>query len=158
MVCLTIAVAATPMQVRSRSRQSAMKVRKNHKVSRPAPSGAGQFLRAVPYVNESLALNRRSGGGAVAEVPLENPRYLVPPLSWLLPFSGKRRIELDAVGLAVLEMCDSHRSVEKIVEKFAADHKLSFREAQLPVTQFLRQLTRRGIVVLVGKTEDTDKL
>ena len=47
-------------------------------------------------------------------------------------------------------MCDGKKPVESIIEKFAAMHKLSFREAQLAVTQFLRELLQRGVVVVVG--------
>jgi hypothetical protein len=51
-------------------------------------------------------------------------------------------------------MCDGRRTVEAIIEEFAADHKLSFREAQLSVTQFLRQLTQRGLIAVVGESKD----
>jgi hypothetical protein len=47
--------------------------------------------------------------------------------------------------------------VERIVESFAADHKLTFREAQLSVTQFLRMLTERGVVAIVGLEQKAGK-
>ena len=111
---------------------------------------AGDFLRAVPHVNEALTLTPRPDGAVVAAVPMKRPKYLVPPISWVLPFSPVRKVELDRLGASVLEMCDGRRTIEKIVEEFAAGHKLTFREAQLSVTQFLRQLTQRGLVVIVG--------
>ena len=116
------------------------------------------FLGAVPHANREMAVEKGvrrdpGAGGAVVSVPLRRPRWLVPPLSWVIPFSSHRRVELDAVGLAVLQMCDGHRTVEEMIEKFARDNKLTFREAQLPVTQFLRQLTQRGIVAIVGGRE-----
>ena len=89
-------------------------------------------------------------GGALAKIPMRRPRWLVPPISWVLPFSSRRRIRLDAVGADVLNLCDGTNRVETVIEKFAAANKLSFREAQLPVTQFLQQLTERGLVVIVG--------
>ncbi|MCE5327443.1 MAG: PqqD family protein [Planctomycetaceae bacterium] len=123
----------------------------------PANAGAAPFLRTVPRLNASLDLERRSRGSVLVEVPMEKPWYMVPPVTWVLPIPRGRRIELDALGAAVLDLCDGRRNVEKIIELFADSHKLTFREAQLSVTQFLRQLTRRGIVVLVGLKEDTDK-
>ena len=111
---------------------------------------AAKLLAAVPYRNESMDLDLRENGTALAEVPLKRPRWLIPPFSWILPFSRVRRIELDAVGRSVLEQVDGKRTVESIVDNFAKIHKLSFREAQLPVTQFLQQLAERGIIALVG--------
>ena len=111
---------------------------------------SSEFLPAVPHVNQAMTTNRKADGGLVASVPVRRPRYLVPPLSWIMPFSSHRRIELDSLGASVLDMCDGRRSVEAIIEEFASDHKLSFREAQLAVTQFVRQLVKRGIVAMVG--------
>lgn len=118
---------------------------------------AGDILHAVPHVNEAMTLTSRPGGAVVAAVPMKRPKYLVPPISWVLPFSPVRKVELDRLGASVLEMCDGRRTVEKIVENFAAGHKLTFREAQLSVTQFLRQLTHRGLVVIVGLEEGNGK-
>jgi hypothetical protein len=47
--------------------------------------------------------------------------------------------------------------VETVIEKFAAANKLSFREAQLPVTQFLQQLTERGLVAIVGSPNEANE-
>ena len=109
------------------------------------------FLRAVPYANQDMDLTRKTDGTGTAVVPMAKPRYLVPPISWILPFGRSRRVSLDQVGMSVLDLCDGRRPVEKVIEIFAANNKLTFREAQLPVTLFLRQLTQRGIIAIVGK-------
>ena len=127
---------------------------------RKRPDGrttAATFLRARPHVNRAMKLDRRSDGTALATVPMRKPRYLVPPLSWILPFSSHRRVELDAVGAGVLDLCDGKRTVEGVIETFAAERKLTFRESQLAVGQFLRQLAQRGMVAIVGLNEDADK-
>jgi len=108
-----------------------------------------QLLSAVPHKNAAMTLEP-AGDGVLASVPLRRPRWLVPPISWIIPFSDRRRVRLDAPGKAVLELCDGKRTVEQIVETFAAENKLSFREGQLAVTQFLHELMRRGIVALVS--------
>jgi hypothetical protein len=113
-------------------------------------------LEAVPYVNQTMELTRRRDGSALASVPLRRPRFLVPPLSWILPFSSERRVQLDKMGMALLSLCDGRRTVEAVIEKFAEDHRLTFRESQLSVMQFLRQLTDRGIVAIVGLNKDAD--
>ncbi len=111
---------------------------------------SGDFLHATPRTNEAMEVSPLRDGGALAKIPMRRPRWLVPPISWVLPFSYRRRIRLDAVGADVLNLCDGINRVETVIEKFAAANKLSFREAQLPVTQFLQQLTERGLVVIVG--------
>jgi hypothetical protein len=77
----------------------------------------------------------------------------VPPLNWVLPFARERRIELDGLGLSVLNMCDEKATVERIVGSFAEMHSLSFREAQVPVVQFLKMLTQRGIIAIALPAE-----
>ncbi len=121
---------------------------------KPSQIGVGQFLRSRPMRNESMLVERRPDGTTLASVPLRRPAWLVPPLSWLMPFSSHRRIELDTVGSAVLDLCDGRRTVERIIEDFARKEKLSFREAQLPVTQFLGQLAERGMMAIVGFQKD----
>jgi hypothetical protein len=125
----------------------------------PAPSqiSVDQFLRAKPLRNVSMKMERRGDGTTLVSIPLRRPGWMVPPLSWLLPFSSHRRIELDTVGSEVLEMCDGSRTVERIIEDFASKEKLSFREAQLSVTQFLQQMSHRGMIAIVGIQKESPK-
>jgi hypothetical protein len=116
----------------------------------PKKRTAKDFLKAHPYKNSAIKITSKRNGTALVEVPMKKPKYLVPPFSWIIPFSSYRRVELDPVGARVLNLCDGERSVEQIIENFAQINKLSFREAQLSVTQFLRMLMERGIVALVG--------
>jgi len=109
-----------------------------------------QKLRSVPYRNEAMQISRHADGTVLASVPMKRPKYLVPPISWILPFSESRRVELDAIGAGVLDLCDGDRTVENVIERFAQQNKLTFREAQLSVMRFLGELTQRGMVVLVG--------
>lgn len=109
-----------------------------------------QMFKSVPHRNAAMRVEIREDGTALVSVPIRRPRYMIPPLSWLLPFSGKRRIELDTLGASVLDMCDGKTAVEKMITRFAAAHKLSFREAQAPVVQFLKMLTQRGVIAIVS--------
>lgn len=117
---------------------------------RPQPTPE-QMLKAVPHQNVHLRVESETDGGQQVSVPLKRPRWYVPPLSWVLPWRDRRRIQLDAVGTGVLNRCDGQTRVEQIVRAFAAQHKMSFREAQVPVTQFLKMLTKRGVIALVAQ-------
>ena len=119
------------------------------KRGRKQTGGPADLLKAVPFPNEAMETDRRRDGTALVSVPMRRPKWLVPPISWLLPYSSHRRVELDKPGTQVLEMCDGKRTVEKIIEEFAAIHRLTFRESQLAVTQFLRMLTERGVIAVV---------
>lgn len=112
-----------------------------------------RLLAAVPQKNEAATVERTAEGMLVS-IPVRRPRWLVPPLSWVVPFSQKRQVELDAAGRLVLESCDGRRTVEEVIERFAGEHKLSFRESQLAVTQFLRELVTRGVIAIVGTNEE----
>jgi hypothetical protein len=133
--------------------------RKRNKRSRgkPRPLATADFLRSTVERNRAAEVEKRRGGGCRVSVPMRRPRWMVPPISWLLPFSSHRRVELDRLGAEVLAACNGRRTVEEMIEKFAADHKLSFREAQVSVTTFIRQLVERGLVAVVGPEQDAPK-
>ena len=56
----------------------------------------------------------------MATIPVRRPAFLVPPLTWILPFSSVRRVDLDTLGAAILRQCDGTRTVHEIVAWFAA--------------------------------------
>jgi hypothetical protein len=114
-----------------------------------ARMAVSRMLAAVPHQNAAMTVEP-AGAGLLVTVPVRRPNWLVPPLSWVLPFPGHRRVQLDAPGSQVLRLCDGRRTVEEVIETFAKEHKLSFREGQVAVTAFLRELLRRGMVALVG--------
>lgn len=114
-----------------------------------------ELLSAVPVHNSSVTQTDGPDGKLLVEVPLKRPGWLIPPISWVLPFSSHRRVELDAIGASVFNACNGEQTVEEIIEAFAEAHALDFREAQLPVTQFLRQMTQRGLIALAGFDTET---
>ncbi len=112
-----------------------------------ARSGAENALDAVPCLRQDAGVTRH-GAFASVTVALKRSWLRRPPVNWLLPTASERRVRLDAVGTRVLELCDGGNSVEEIVELFAAEHRLSFREGQVAVAQFLQSLVAKGIVTL----------
>ena len=112
------------------------------------------ILESVPIRNASAVAKEGSRGGVLVEVPLKRPAYMVPPISWILPFSKTRRVKLDVLGVSMLHLCDGRRSVEAIIEQFAIDNKLTFRESQLSVMEFLRKLSERGVLVIAGISQE----
>ncbi|MGQ9662761.1 MAG: PqqD family protein [Kiritimatiellia bacterium] len=115
------------------------------------PTSAVELLDAVPLVNRAARLLPGSKGDTLAEIPMRRPRFLVPPLSWLLPYSRVRRVHLDRLGARILALCNGKNTVEEIIETFADEEKLTFREAQLAIIPFLQLVLQRGIVALLVK-------
>jgi len=59
-----------------------------------------------------------------------------------------KKLQLDELGTSVWDMIDGKFSVRKLVERFAKTHQLEAREAEVSVTQFIRELGRRGLIGL----------
>jgi hypothetical protein len=76
------------------------------------------------------------------------PQYLVPPLSWIVPFHPERRLVLDRLGTEVWTLSDGRHTVEQIVDLFAEGHKLTFHEARVAVTGYLKTLIERGVLAI----------
>ena len=57
-----------------------------------------------------------------------------------------KKLQLDLLGTSVWDMIDGNASVRQLISNFAAIHQLEPREAEVSVTQFLRELGRRGLI------------
>lgn len=106
-----------------------------------------QMLRCIPCQNQAMRM-QSEGGGALVTVPLRQTWWARAPLTWVFPVSRERRIQLDAVGSAVLTLCDGRRTVEDVIENVMKEYHLSFQEARVSVMQFMQMLTERGVVAL----------
>jgi hypothetical protein len=82
-------------------------------------------------------------------VKKRRPRFLVPPISWVIRPKLETRVEIEGLGVAILELCDGRRNVEAVVDEFAGLHALTFHESRVSVTLYLKALVQRGVVVLV---------
>ena len=89
------------------------------------------------------------------EVLLEYPLTVRPWLAAVAKRLGRsdqivqtKKLQLDAMGTAVWDLVDGKRSVRRIVQIFAEDHRLENREAEVSVTSFIRELGQRGLLGL----------
>jgi hypothetical protein len=108
-------------------------------------------LGCTPVKNRHVRESRLESG----EVVVHYPVAVHPWVARLVRFLGKEaaaprdgKLQLDALGTAVWGMIDGERSLRRIVAAFAASHQLEAREAEIAVTQFVRELGRRGLVGL----------
>jgi len=77
------------------------------------------------------------------------PWFLVPPLSWVLPLRRERGTVLDRLGTQVWNLCDGNRTVENVIDEFAAAHRLSFHESRAAITSYVQMLVARGAMAIV---------
>jgi hypothetical protein len=96
----------------------------------------------------SAAWNAENSRFEIA-IPCRKPRYLVPPISWIVRPPEKRTMVLDSIGIEVWEACAGERTVEEIIDQFASRHGLTFHEGRVAVVAFLKSLLERGAVVLL---------
>ena len=111
-------------------------------------TGWQAMLRAVPHRNAAARAEAAAAGGVTVTVPLQRPGWLVPPLTWVIRLSAVRTVRLDRLGGEVWQGCDGSGTVEALTDRFAAAHRLTFHEARVLVTEYLRSLVQRGVLAV----------
>ncbi|MFA7235996.1 MAG: PqqD family protein [Phycisphaeraceae bacterium] len=109
-----------------------------------------QFLDAMPTANAAIREQAVGDDRVVLVAPLKKRWFNGPPVTWFVPMKRERRVGLDALGTEVWRLCDGRHTTEQIMDLFAQRHRIHFHEARVCVSQFLRMLTERGMVAMVG--------
>jgi hypothetical protein len=107
-------------------------------------------LLGVPVRNEAAGVVDE-GDTVRLSVALRRPWWLVPPISWIIKPRGDRAFGLDELGTEVWRLCDGERTVEQIIEAFAERHRLTFHEGRVSVMTYLKELMRRGLLVIAAE-------
>ena len=114
------------------------------------PLSRREALEYTPVRSRQISEIRLDSGEVVIEYPL-----IVRP--WMAALAGRlgggqakqtKKLQLDALGTSVWDLVDGKRSVRTIIQIFAKAHCLGNREAEVSVTNFLRQLGQRGLLGL----------
>ena len=113
-----------------------------------------RMLAAVPVPNHAASISHTASSANAAgplriTVPRKKSRFMRPPFNWLIRPPATRSITLDRIGEQVWRLCDGRRSVEAIVDAFAQAHRLTFHEARVSVTNYIRMLAERGALAIV---------
>ncbi len=114
-----------------------------------------RMLTARPVRNEAARLGQSGEGNVTVRVTKQRPWYLLPPLSWIVPFRRERAAALDRVGSRVWRLCDGERTVEGVIDEFASSYHLTFHEARVAVTGYLKELIQRGVLAISIPEDDT---
>ena len=110
-----------------------------------------EALDRIPVKNRQISENRLETG----EIVIGYPVTMRPLFAGLAKrFGGQevrtqiKKLQLDELGTSVWNLMDGRRSVRQLVKMFAETHQLETREAEVSVTQFIRELGRRGLIAM----------
>ena len=110
-----------------------------------------EALDRIPVKNRQISENRLETG----EVIIHYPVTMRPFFAGLAKrFGGQeaqiqvKKLQLDELGTSVWNLMDGKRSVRQLIKMFAGTHQLETREAEVSVTQFIRELGRRGLIAM----------
>jgi hypothetical protein len=110
-----------------------------------------EALDRIPVKNRQISENRLETGDVVIHYPV----IMRPFFAGLAKrFGGQevqtqmKKLQLDELGTSVWNLMDGNRSVRQLVKMFTETHQLETREAEVSVTQFIRELGRRGLIAM----------
>ena len=110
-----------------------------------------EALKCTPVINSQVVADRLETGVVQIRYPVTIRPFFA---TWVKRFGGPdnyvqtKMLELDELGSSVWDLIDGKRSVRQLIQIFAETHQLQFREAEVAVTQFIRELGRRGLIGL----------
>ncbi len=113
------------------------------------------MLSARLVRNAAARVEQRPGSRVMVYVKTAKPRFMVPPISWIVPVRRERGAALDCLGTQLWNLCDGSRTVEEVIDAFAALHSLSFHEARAAVTGYARTLIERGVLAIALPEQPT---
>lgn len=123
--------------------------------ARPLSDWIDEQMRSIPLKTKGVTAKKTGLGGLDLAIPLVH-RGIASRLRPILKLSDVKRIELDALGAHLYDLCDGTRSVEQIVELYQREWKLTFFESRALILSYLRLLSRRNLILFL-KPEDEAK-
>jgi hypothetical protein len=109
-----------------------------------------EILAAVPVRNSLVEWEANDQEEVVLKVPRRQDRvgrvlhrvFVAPPF---------KQVVLDEVGSDVWQLCTGENDVDTIVKTLAKKYKLSRREVELSLANYLRTLAQRGLIGLTKR-------
>ena len=119
-------------------------------MGRPLPRiNKQRALTAIPVQNSEVTTEVSASGHILIRYPVTLRPWMA---KWLQRLKGSspqirfRKLQLDNLGTDVWRMIDGKRTVQDIIDNFAQIHQLPTSESESAITQFLRDLGKRGLI------------
>jgi hypothetical protein len=119
--------------------------------STPLAPTRREALDCIPVKNRTVQEQRLENGDVLVVYPVAVRPWMAAMARWLGGDGAPPRtakLQLDRLGSGVWAMLDGHTSLRRIAAAFAEIHRLERKEAEVAVTQFVRELGRRGLIGL----------
>lgn len=107
-----------------------------------------QMLDSRPVRNQALSYQHNDNGEVIITIPRRTDAW-GKILSVVLVMPKERHLVLDQVGAAVWDLCDGEHTVAQMVDALRRQQKLNTKEAEVALTDYLRQLGKRRLVGFV---------
>jgi hypothetical protein len=110
-----------------------------------------EALACIPVKNRNVREQCLENGDVVVVYPMMVRPWMESLARWLGADATPPRtakLQLDRLGSAVWAMLDGQTSLQRIAAVFSETHRLERKEAEVAVTQFIRELGRRGLIGL----------
>ncbi len=132
-----------------------MNISKLFKSKKPAPKEEQitrtESLACVPQRSPSIRWEEIEDGGVIIEYPLSLKPFFISLAKQFNKGEEQtltKKLQLDSIGSSVWLMLDGETDVKSIIKEVAPEAGLTLQEAELSVTTFLRELGRRGLILL----------
>lgn len=110
-----------------------------------------EALAGIPEKSNSATWEMLANGEILIEYPLNIKPFFLQLTSRLHRGRQQRltkKLQLDKMGSNVWQMIDARKNVKTIIVQVAEQTGLSRQEAEISVTTFLRELGRRGLILI----------
>ncbi|MFQ5808931.1 MAG: PqqD family protein [Armatimonadota bacterium] len=115
-----------------------------------------QAMAALPLRNPTLKWRRNDRQDVVVTLTRrKDTRGRL--ISFFFHVPSSRDITLDEVGSKVWSLSNGKRTVDEMIDALASEYKLNRREAEVSLTEYLRQLGQRGMVGLLVDRDEGDE-
>lgn len=115
------------------------------------PSSRSEALSYRPTKNREVLEEKLESGEVVLTYPLTLRPWLISLASRLGLRSGEpltRKLQLDEIGSLTWTLLDGERTVQDLVDYLCRRYHLNRREAEVAMTDFIRNLGKRGLIGL----------
>lgn len=110
-----------------------------------------EALACIPHTSPSVTWKEAENGDILIEYPLNiKPFFIQLARRFNKGREQKhtKQLQLDNMGSIVWQMFDGEKDVRTIIRAVADQSGLSLQEAEISVTTFLRELGRRGLIII----------
>jgi hypothetical protein len=115
-----------------------------------------QVLQSRPVRNSRLKVERLEDGSLRLIVP-RRTEWWAKVLAVVFPIPRERRLELDAAGAEVWDLCNGEHTLRQMIKAFQDRHKLTRSEAEWSLRTYLRDLGKRNLVFFAIEKKSDNK-